>query len=184
MRISDWSSDVCSSDLARSNDENITVVTEAEAFARNYLDAFEELLDRGGCAASRTPKVDSESVRRRLELIRSLVLLGEQDAIAHHIRKLHPASEAFGLGGMVAAIDYGEYATALELIDDYLHRATALVIADDVDIARLRFELSVLELRLESLRDEKAELDRRLIALNRSAERRVGNACVSTCRPR
>src|SRR3546814_7958443 len=48
------------SQKARSNDENITVVTEAEAFARNYLDAFEELLDRGGCAASRTPKRSEE----------------------------------------------------------------------------------------------------------------------------
>src|SRR3546814_20422441 len=141
MRISDWSSDVCSSDLARSNDENITVVTEAEAFARNYLDAFEELLDRGGCAASRTPKVDSESVRRRLELIRSLVLLGEQDEIAPHIRKLHPASEAFGLGRTVAAIAHGQCATALELIADYLHRATELVIDDGLEIARLRLIL-------------------------------------------
>jgi DNA repair exonuclease SbcCD ATPase subunit len=169
---------------ARSNDENITVVTDAEAFARNYLDAFEDLLARAGYVASETTTVDSESVRRRLELIRNLVLLGEQDELTLHIRKLHPASEAIGLGRLIAALDRGEYAAALKLIEDYLHRATALVVADAVDIAPLRFELSVLELRLESLSDEKAELDRRLITFNRRNDEALGGLIQRLLRAR
>ena len=172
------------SQKARSNDENITVITDAEAFARNYIDAFEDLLARAGHAASETAAVDSESARRRLELIRNLVLLGEQDELAPHIRKLRPATEVLGLGRLIAALDSGEYTAALELIDNYIHRSTALVVADDVDIARLRFELSVLELRLESLSDEKAELDRCLITFTRRHDEALGGLVQRLLRAR
>jgi hypothetical protein len=172
------------SQKARSNDENITVVTDAEAFAHNYLDAFEDLLARAGQAASENAAVNSEAARRRLELIRNLVLLGEQDELAPHIRKLRPATEVLGLGRLIAALDSEEYTAALELIDNYIQRPTALVVADDVDIARLRFELSVLELRLESFSDEKVELDRCLITFNRRHDEALGGLVQRLLRAR
>lgn len=158
---------------ARSNDENITVVTDSRDFAGKYLDTFESLLIRTGHG---TPVVaDADAARRRLEMIRNLVLLGEQDDVAAHVRKLRPVAEILQISRIVSALDKGEYRSALEEIEAYLRKATALVVEGFADIPRLRFLLETLELRLESLTDEKAELERCLIAFNRRHDDALGD---------
>jgi hypothetical protein len=158
---------------ARSNDENITVVTDAKDFAGSYLSTFDSLIARGGHDAP--VAVDADAARRRLEMIRNLVLLGEQDDVATHVRKLRPVAEALHVSAIIAALDKGEYTAALEVIDAYLRKETALVVAGFADIPRLRFFLGTLELRLESLSDEKAELERRLITFNRRHDDALGD---------
>jgi len=108
-------------------------------------------------------------------MIRNLVLLGEQDDVATHVRKLRPVAEALQVSQIIAALDKGEYRVALEEINAYLCTVTALVTAGYADIPRLRFQLEVLELRLESLTDEKAELERRLITFNRRHDDTLGD---------
>lgn len=161
------------SQKARSNDENITVVTDDLEFAEKYLDAFTSLLARAGGAEP--VKVDAQAARRRLELIRNLVMLGEHDDVAPHLRKLRPVAEVLRLSRLIAALDNGEYQFALEEIDTYLHRLTALISTEVVDVSRLRFQLETLEVRLESLVDEKAELERRLITFNRRHDETLGD---------
>ena len=158
---------------ARSNDENITVVTDSTDFAGKYLDTFDSLLVRTGHGA---PVVaDADAARRRLEMIRNLILLGEQDEVAPHLRKLRPVAEALDLARIITALDNGEYRAAIEHIDAYLRKATALVVAGFADIPRLRFLLESLELRLESLTDEKAEIERSLITFNRRHDDALGS---------
>lgn len=158
---------------ARSNDENVTVVTDSADFAGRYLDTFNDLLLRAGQG---TPVVaDADAARRRLEMIRNLILLGEEEDVPAHLRKLRPVAEALELTRIIAALDNGEYKAALEQIDAYMRRKTALVVAGFADVARLRFLLEALELRLESLSDEKAELERRLITFNRRHDEALGD---------
>ena len=161
------------SQKARSNDENITIVTDAKDFAGSYLSTFDSLIARSGHGAA--VAVDADAARRRLEMIRNLVLLGEQDDVATHVRKLRPVAEALHVSAIIAALDKGEYTVALEAIDAYLRKATALVVAGFADIPFLRFQLQTLELRLESLSDEKADLERRLITFNRRHDDALGD---------
>ena len=161
------------SQKARSNDENITVVTDATDFAGKYLETFDSLLDRTGHGAP--PSADSDTARRRLETIRNLILLGEQDDVASHLRKLRPMAEVLRVSRIIATLDKGEYRAAIEEIDAYLRRATAVAVAGYADIPRLRFELESLELRLESLSEEKAELERRVITFNRRHDDALGD---------
>lgn len=158
---------------ARSNDENITVVSDSTDFAGKYLDTFESLLVRTGHGAP--VAADADAARRRLELIRNLVLLGEQNDVATHLRKLRPVAESLHLDRIIALLDNGEYRAAIEHIDAYLRKTTALVAAGFADIARLRFQLQILELRLESLSDEQAEIERRLIIFNRCHDDALGD---------
>lgn len=158
---------------ARTNDENITVVTDSAKFAGDYLDTFNSLLVRAGHGA---PVVaDADAARRRLEMIRNLVLLGEQDDVAIHVRKLRPVAEALNVSRIITALDRGEYREALEEIEAHLSKATALVEAGSAGIPRLRFLLETLELRLESLSDEKADLERSLITFNRRQDDALGD---------
>ena len=158
---------------ARSNDENITVVTDSTDFASKYLDTFDSLLVRTGHGTAVV--ADAGAARHRLEMIRNLVLLGEQDDVATHLRKLRPVAQELQLSRIIAALDNGEYKAALEHIDAYLRKATALVVAGFADIPRLRFQLETLELRLESLSDEKGDLERRLITFNRRHDDALGD---------
>ena len=161
------------SQKARSNDENITVVTDSATFANKFLETFENILVRTGNGA---PVVaDADAARRRLEMIRNLVLLGEQDDVVNQLRKLRPVAETLDLVQIIEALDKGEYKAALEHIDAYLRRATALVVAGYADIALLRFQLEILEIRLQSLSDEKADLDRLLITFNRRHDEALGD---------
>ena len=159
---------------ARSNDENITVVTDSTDFASKYLDTFDSLLVRTGHGTAAVV-ADAGAARHRLEMIRNLVLLGEQDDVATHLRKLRPVAQELQLSRIIAALDNGEYKAALEHIDAYLRKATALVVAGFADIPRLRFQLETLELRLESLSDEKGDLERRLITFNRRHDDALGD---------
>ena len=155
---------------ARNNDENITVVTEAPDFASKYLETFDDLLSRTG------QSVDiSEAAKRRLETIRNLILLGEYDDVASHLRKLQPVAEALELTRIVIALDNYEYRNALELIDTHLRKTTDLVMVAYADVARLRFRLETLEIRLESLSDEKVELERGLVIFNRRHYEALGD---------
>lgn len=161
------------SQKARTNDENITIVTDAKDFAGSYLSTFDSLIARSGHGAPVVADVDA--ARRRLEMIRNLVMLGEQDDVATHLRKLRPVAEALHVSAIIAALDKGEYTAALEEIDAYLRKATALVVAGLADIPFLRLQLGTLELRLESLSDEKSELERRLITFNRRHDDALGD---------
>lgn len=161
------------SQKARSNDENITIITDAKDFAGSYLSTFDALIARSGHGAPAVADVDA--ARQRLEMIRNLVLLGEQDDVATHVRKLRPVTDILHISSIITALDKGEYTAALEEIGVYLRKATALVVAGFSDIPFLRFQLGTLELRLESLSDEKAELERQLITFNRRHDDALGD---------
>jgi PLD-like domain/DnaJ domain len=158
---------------ARSNDENITVATEAPELARQFLDSFANLAARTGTGAPEGR--DAAAARCRLEMIRNLILLGEQGGVVNQLRKLRPAVALLKIESIITALDDGRFQAALELIDLYLSHATALVVAETANIPDLRFQLQILELRLTALRDEKAELERRLMTFNRRHGDALGN---------
>lgn len=157
---------------ARSNDENITVVTGAADFAGSYFETFREIVARGSESVPLTE--DADAVRRRLEMIRNLVLLGEQSDIPRHLSKLQLVATELRLEPIVNALENAEYKKALELIEAHLRTATALVVGSS-HTAILRFRLAILEVRLQSLSDEKTDVERRLIAFNRRHSEALGD---------
>jgi hypothetical protein len=153
---------------ARRNDENITVATEAPEFAAKCREAFHDLLGRIGQAGeSATPDADADAARRRLEMVRNLILLGEQEDLPRHLVKLRAVAQALQFQPIMQALERGAYKEALESIEDYLRRRSAIVVREDTDVPRLQLELQALELRLLSLSEEKDDLERRLVIFNR-----------------
>ncbi|MDE2420849.1 MAG: DUF1669 domain-containing protein [Gammaproteobacteria bacterium] len=160
---------------ARSNDENITILYDSEKFALQYLDVFQELTARvdGDIPSS---SINTDSIKRRLEMIRNLILLDEHEDISLQIKKLSPFSEQLKLGSIIDSLNQGLYQNALEQINHFLSKFTALVSVEAQEIPRLQFQLQVLELRLESLSNEKTEIERCLIVFNRRYDEMLGDA--------
>ena len=160
---------------ARSNDENITIIRDSEEFAFKYLNVFEELCTRDGQKSTSTNLMNAEAVKRRLEMLRHLILLGDYEDITAQIIKLKSVADVYKLGTMLDLLNMGQYQDALECINTYLSRFTALVSVEEQEIPRLQFQLQVLELRLESLSNEKIELERCLIIFNRRYDEVLGD---------
>lgn len=155
------------------SDENITLIKNSKEIVNRYLGTFNDLLKR---LKEETPViVDTEAARRRLEMIRNLILLGEQSELNPQVDRLRSLSGSLNLNKIIASLDNGQYQEALEKINVYLSRATGLVAADDNEILRLQFHLQILELRLESLDNEQADLERSLIVFNRRHDELLGS---------
>lgn len=158
---------------------NITVVTNAPDFATEYGEAFHVLTtDITHDGATSTLQMNTQTIRRRLEMIRNLILLGEQDDLAPHIQKLHPVAEALKLKPLLLSLEQGDYKEALVVIEDYLHENRNLVLREDIDVPNLQFQLKTLELRLQSLSDEKSDLERTLIVFNRRYSDALGSLVI------
>lgn len=158
---------------ARANDENIAIITQAPELAQQYLAAFAALLDRQQPGAR--PAADATAARRRLELIRNLILLEEYREIGGHLDKLRPVARELHWNAIVAALDQGDFTGALEQMAAVLQRSTALAPVGAVEIGRLKLQLQGLELRLEALSAERAELERRLVLFNHRHDAALGD---------
>ncbi|MBP9786814.1 MAG: DUF1669 domain-containing protein [Acinetobacter sp.] len=161
---------------ARSNDENITIMTDSQEFASKYLHVFEELCTRVGQGGQKaTSLMSADAVKRRLEMIRNLILLGDYEDVNAQIVKLNPIADEYKLSSMIELLNKGQYQEALEQIKAYLSKFTALITIEDQEIPQLQFELQILELRLESLSNEKAEIERCLIVFNQRHDDALGH---------
>ena len=160
---------------ARSNDENITIIYDSEEFAAKYLNVFEELCSRNNQKSTSTDLMSAEAVKRRLEMVRHLILLGDYEDISVQVVKLVSVADVYKLTSMIDLLNTGQYQDALESINTYLNKFTALVSVEEQEIPRLQFQLQVLELRLESLSNEKTELERCLIIFNRRYDEALGD---------
>lgn len=157
---------------ARSNDENITIIRDSPEFAYKYLAVFDELCVRGGQKS--TPLINAETVRRRLDMVCHLILLGDYDDVTAQVVKLKPVADEYKLSSVIELLNGGQYQEALEQIKAYLSKFTALVSIEAQEVPRLQFQLQILELRLESLSNEKAEIERCLIIFNRRHDEVLG----------
>jgi hypothetical protein len=110
-----------------------------------------------------------------LELIRSLITLNEIRSVPEQVAKLRPVSSELKLSLLLNALESGQFTEALAQIEEYLVRSTALTRAGETEIPQLRLRLTGLELRLEALNNEKAELDRRLLIFGRHHDETLGD---------
>lgn len=165
---------------ARKNNENVTIIENAPEIAAEYAEIFAALTATDSPTA--TPHIAADVVRRRLEMIKNFILLDDIEDIAPQIRKLQPAAESYRLQEILQLLQTGKYQQAVELISDYLRRFTALVVHDDIESAELKFELKILELRLEAINNEQADLERNISLFERKQYEILGDIIAEILR--
>src|SRR3546814_677803 len=157
MRISDWSSDVCSSDLQ---------MEAAQDELKRSSDAFTERVQQLSAKLQLVGRQigDMEAKQRTLD-----------DALRR--RQLLPADLPFGTPFMDPVDDSMD--NLLPLLNDYQDSWQGLQRADG------QIEALYAQVRLKGVAkfDSEDDMERRLQLL-RSEERRVGKECVSKCRSR
>ncbi|MDR5898847.1 phospholipase D-like domain-containing protein [Halomonas vilamensis] len=157
---------------ARYNKENVTVVHNHVSFATRFIDTFEQIV---GKETDGTSILDTDRIRKRLELIRNLIQLGDVEDLPPHIQRLRGVANEAGLRKALTALDTGEYTQALEEIEQWLKRASALVVSEDAEVPYLKLHLEALELEIAALTAEQADLERRLVVFNRRHDDALGD---------
>ena len=95
---------------ARSNDENITIMTDSQELASKYLHVFDELCIRVGQGGQKAASLMSvDAVKRRLEMTLNLILLGDYEDIDAQIIKLKPVADEYKLSSMIELLNKGQY---------------------------------------------------------------------------
>ena len=99
---------------------------------------------------------------KRLELIKSLIALEEESEINTHVLKLKEFSTDVELGTIISLLEQKAYSQAMPAIETYINQHRQLTAYNDPEIEGLRLEAKSLEAELNTLSDEKADLEKQI----------------------
>jgi DnaJ domain len=108
------------------------------------------------------PIPDLSKITKRLELIRQLIALEEADDIAEQVSKLQQLQVNETVQEIINQLQQKQYGKAVAAIEQFINAHNQVVFYIDPEIEALRFEAKALEIQLQQLSDEKAELDKLL----------------------
>ncbi len=144
---------------ARQNHENITISTEAERLAGQFMAEFRQLRDRYAPASDKAP-LDLGKVLKRFDLIKTLIALDEPDELPAHLNKLSVQNLTDELEQIVALLRRGQFTEAVSRIDQFGKEHAALTAYVDVELSALKIEIRILELQVQALEAEKADIEK------------------------
>src|SRR5665647_1083794 len=97
---------------------------------------------------------------KRLELIKSLISLEEEDEIETHVFKLEQLANAQGLESIIIPLKEKSYSKAAIEIGKFINQHNNFTVYIDPEIEGLKLEAKSLEAKLNKLSDEKADLEK------------------------
>ncbi len=97
---------------------------------------------------------------KRLELIKSLIALEEEQEISIHVSKLEQQVLPTGLKNIVVYLKEKSYSKAVIAIEEFINNNHRLTTYLDPEVDALKFEIKSLEVALNDLSDEKADLEK------------------------
>lgn len=104
--------------------------------------------------------IDISKIINRLELIKRLVALEEESEINTHVSKLRVFSTDADLVTIISFLEQKAYSKAMPAIETYINKHRQLTIFIDPEIEGLKLEAKSLEVELNSLSNEKADLEK------------------------
>jgi hypothetical protein len=104
--------------------------------------------------------INLSKIIKRLELIKSLISLEEEDEIDAHIFKLEQLGITAELETIINSLKEKSYSKAAIAIEQFINQHNNLSIFIDPEIEGLKLEAKSLEAKLNKLSDEKADLEK------------------------
>jgi hypothetical protein len=145
---------------AQQNDENVVITTEAFDLGQKFIREFNSIKDRILGEKFNVGQIDLAKAIKRLDVIKSLILLEEIDDISSHVRKLREDNVSIELIEIIQKIEHKEYSAAIALIEEYKAQQSQLIAFDDPELFALHLELKSLDLQLNAMENEKIEVEK------------------------
>lgn len=110
--------------------------------------------------ASNENGIDFLKIIKRLELIKSLIALEEENEIAVHIKRLQQFSLNKELESIIILLEEKSYSKAMPAIEAFINQHNQVSFYIDPELEGLKLEAKVLEAEVNQLSDEKADLEK------------------------
>lgn len=104
--------------------------------------------------------IDLSKIIKRLEMIKSLISLEEEDEIGIHISKLEQLISTTEIENIINCLKEKSYSKAVTAIEVFINQYQSLTIYLDPEIDALKLEIKSLEATINFLSDEKADLEK------------------------
>jgi hypothetical protein len=145
---------------AQQNDENVVITTEAFDLGQKFIREFNSIKDRILGEKFNVGQIDLAKAIKRLDIIKSLILLEETEDISNHVRKLKEDNVSIELIEIIQKIEQKEYSSAIALIEEYKAQQSRLIVFDDPELFALQLELKSLELQMNAIENEMIEVEK------------------------
>ena len=96
-------------------------------------------------------------ILKRLELIKTAISIEDEEIIELQVVKLETLDIDEDIVEILKLLKRSDYVTGLSKIESYMQRHIGMVVYEDKEISALKLELKALELKLQTLSEEKTE---------------------------
>jgi len=145
---------------AQHNDENIIITWDACELGSQFTREFTSIKERTFASKFTVGSLDLPKIIKRLEIIKSFVVLEEMEEIISQVKKLHEQNLTTELIAIVQALEKARYSEAIELIEAFTAIHSQLVMYEDTNVFALQLEIKSLEIQLNALEDDKIETEK------------------------
>jgi hypothetical protein len=104
--------------------------------------------------------IDLSKIVKRLELIKSLIVLEEEEDIVEQVTKLQQLQTSKEIKEIISHLQQRSYGNAIKHIEEFLNSHHQVAFYIDPEIEGLKLEAKSLEAELNKLSNEKADLEK------------------------
>ena len=115
------------------------------------------------------------TILKRLDIIKNAVAMEDDELIAMQVAKLEELPLDAKVKQILALISTKRFQYVIQLIEQYKHDNSSVMVFQDPQIQGLKLELKVLENRLNELTDTQADLERQINEFNSEYMQRLGS---------
>ena len=145
---------------AQQNDENIVITKEALDLGKKFIQEFNSIKDRIRGENFTVGQIDIAKTIKRLDIIKGLILLEENDEIVSHIRKLKDGNVTSELIEIIKSLESNEFSVAISQIEEFKFQQSQLITYDDPELFALQLELKSVDIQLNAIENEKVEAEK------------------------
>lgn len=166
---------------AQINQESITVVKESPEFALDFEQEFENIKKEYFFDFGEKVTIDYGMISIRLETIKNVILLEDQEDITYQTTKLKnqlPKNSSdeniiilFQILELIFKQNYGK---AVALINTFTSKFKTLTIFIDPEIAAIKLEIKALEIQIASLEDERSDMEKMIYVFEVKHDKELG----------
>jgi hypothetical protein len=146
--------------------ETITVSSNAGDLAHQFINEFQRLKEKYIKNQAQTSAFDLAKVLNRLKLIKTLIDLGETEDLPLQIVRLKQFESEPNINEIILNLEARSYGAAIAKTDLFLNQNHQIISYVDTEINGLKLEAKSLEIQLNALSDEKAEMEKLIFNFN------------------
>ncbi len=125
--------------------------------------------------------IDLSKIIKRLELIKSLISLEEEDEINAHVLKLEQFDSTSELSSIIVSLKQKSFSKAVTAIEAFINKHHNLAIYINPEINALKFEIKSLEAEINGLSNEKADYEKLIHEFGIRHNKELGELIIKYC---